>query len=296
MKRNIIKAAFISLFMFASNAMAQINPFDAMFFGNGYIANPAMAGFSEGARLNVGYRNQWSNVPGSPRMQHIMYDVQSNRIGFGARVYNNREGDINQTRVSGAMAFHLPISDYGRQIHFGLNVGAQAGSYDMQGLVGNVNDPSVIAFNDRGTQFDGDFGMAYTSERLSMEFAVYNVLDQISKDDNNIADFNTFYSAVGYKFPMENWKLNTKIAYRGVRNYTNIVDMGMEFKTNNDKLGFTGIYHTNKSATFGLSYLHQEKWEITGFYNTTANPISNAANGVFEVALQIHLSKARLKL
>lgn len=296
MKKFIINSIFIGSLLLAPGLMAQINPFDAMYFGNGYMANPAMAGLREGARLNLGYRNQWTNVPGAPRMQQIMYDAQSKRVGFGARVFNNREGDINQTRVSGTLAFHLPLSQYDDQIHFGLNIGAQKGSYDMQGLVGNPNDPTVIQYNQRGTQFDGDFGMAYTGSRLSVEFAVYNLLDQISKDDDNFADFNTFYSALGYKFPMENWKLNTKIAYRGVRNYTNIVDMGMELKTNNEKLGFTGIYHTNKSATFGLSYLHQEKWEITGYYNTTANPISNAANGVFEISLQIHLSKKQTKL
>ncbi len=291
MKNTIIYTLFIFSFLFGQELRAQINPFDAMFFSNGYIANPAMAGLREGARLNIGHRNQWSSVPGSPRMQQIMYDAQYNKLGFGAKVYNNIEGDINQTEIAAGLAFHLPVSESG-QIHFGLNVGAQDGSYNLQGMIGNPNDPAITQYNDRKADFDADFGMAYTGNRLSLEFAVYNFLDQLGKEDNNFADFNTFYTAMGYKFPMNNWNMNTKIAYRGVRNYTDILDMGMEIKTNSEKLGFSGIYHTNKSTTFGISYLHHQKWEISGFYNSSANPINHVANGTFEVNLKINFSKS----
>ncbi len=88
---------------------------------------------------------------------------------------------------------------------------------------------------------------------------------------------------------MAEWKINTKVAYRKVKNFDDILDVGAEVRTSNDKLGFTGIYYTNKNSTFGVSYLHNQEWQFLAMYNTAANPIANYVNGTFEIALQINL-------
>ena len=88
---------------------------------------------------------------------------------------------------------------------------------------------------------------------------------------------------------MAEWRINTKVAYRNIKNYTDIVDIAAEVRTSNNKLGFTGIYHTNKSSTFGISYSHKNEWQFLGMYNTAQAPIANYANGTFELALQVSL-------
>ena len=297
MKRYLIAAV---LLVMVKQSSAQINPFDALYFQNAYLANSAMAGSQEGSRINLGYRNQWSSVPGSPRMQYVSYETKQNKIGWGLSIINNREGMVTDNKFLGTFAIHLPLNNPNNQIHLGLNVSAQKLQYNLAGLEGNAADQALARFNDRGLIFDGDFGMGFSTERLTLEFASYNLFEQLLKEQtnasiSNTADFNLFFLAASYRIPMENWGLTTKLAYRGVKNYTNLVDLAMEFRTRNEKLAFTGIYHSNKSASFGLSYLHQGKYEFVGFYNTTQNPISTVANGTFEIGLKTLLNRKASK-
>ena len=87
--------------------------------------------------------------------------------------------------------------------------------------------------------------------------------------------------------------MGTKLAYRSVKNYTNLVDFGLELRTKNEKLAFSGIYHSNKSTSFGLSYLHHKKWEFVGFYNTSQSPIRSVSNGAFEIGLKTTLVRSK---
>lgn len=294
MKKYLIAAVFLVI---VKQSSAQINPFDALYFQNSYLANSAMTGFEENARINLGYRNQWSSVPGAPRMQYIAYDVKQKKVGWGLMVLNNREGAITENKINGSFAIHLPLNNPNNQLHLGLNLSATRLQYDLARLEGNPNDPALQRYNDRGMIYDGDFGMAFTSERLELEFAYYNVSQQLLKlQDEAIdrqADYNKYFAAMSYRIPMENWTMRTKLAYRSVRNYTNLVDFGLELRTKSEKLAFSGIYHSNKSTSFGLSYLHQKKWEIVGFYNTTQNPIRTVANGAFEIGLKTHLVRTK---
>ncbi len=287
----------IVLIAAANSTFAQINPFDALYFQNAYLANSAMTGFEDNARINLGYRNQWSSVPGAPRMQYIAYDVKQNKVGWGLTVLNNKEGGITENKFVGSFAIHLPLNNPKNQIHLGLNLSALKLQYNLASLEGNPNDPALQRYNDRGMIYDGDFGVAYTSERLNLEFAYYNLSQQVFKEQNRnldaLADYNRYFAALTYRIPMQNWTMGTKLAYRSVKNYTNLVDFGLELRTKNEKLAFSGIYHSNKSTSFGLSYLHHKKWEFVGFYNTSQNPIRSVANGSFEIGLKTTLVRSK---
>lgn len=281
------------IFLFASlDAYSQISLLDAQFFQNRYLANPAMAGLNTGTRVNLGYRNQWSNVPGAPVDQNFTLDHRQNKVGAGLSVLNAKAGDLSHTKVYGTYSYALPLNNESSKIHFGLNFGFQRTSFNAENIIGDPNDQNIVRFNDRKTVLDGDFGLGYTSERFSIDGAVYNLKNQLVGDASDLdlgTDFNLYYVGAGYSIPMAEWTINTKVAYRNIKNYDDIVDVGMEVRTSTDKLGFTGLYHTNKSATFGLSYLHKKEWQFLVMYNTSASPIANYTLGTFEAALQINL-------
>ncbi|MFM6954063.1 MAG: PorP/SprF family type IX secretion system membrane protein [Sphingobacteriaceae bacterium] len=276
---------------FTGAVNAQINPFDAQLFQNQYLANPAKAGAEEGARLNLGYKNQWSSMPGAPRNSIVSYDTRSNKNGLGLSVFNDKAGLINYTKILGTYAYHLPLSGTNEFIHLGVSLGIFRGTLSMDELVADPNDPNLVSFNDRQMVFDGDVGIAYSSEKFGVEAVLYNLISQIKNDSYNKVDNHTTYFAVDYAFPVSDWSFKSKIAYRGVRNYTDIVDFAVNGQTPDEKLDFTVAYHTNKSASFGIGYWHRKQWQVLGVYNTSPKPINAYVNGTFEVGLKVNLYK-----
>lgn len=293
---NILKIVILTAICTCTiSAKAQINPMAVQYFQNPYLANPAMAGITVGLKLNLGYRNQWSNFPGAPINHQAGLDYQDDKVGWGLSISNEQSGDLSHTKVYGTYAYHLPLNDETQQIHFGLNMGIQNGSYNIQNLIGNPNDPDLVAYNEREFVWDVDFGMAYTNQKLTLEGVMYNIKSQFKKDISNTADFSVYYLAANYKFPLGTWKTQAKLAYRGIKNYVDVADVGMELRTENEKLAFTGIYHTNKSSTFGINYQHNKQWHFLGLYTTTSRQINNYTNGSFELGIQVDLSKIKLK-
>jgi type IX secretion system PorP/SprF family membrane protein len=217
------------------NASAQLNPMGALYFQNQYLANPALAGMKEGLSLNAGYRKQWSSIPGSPAEQTITADYAiTGKAGVGLNVYNDKAGLYKRTRSVASYAYHLSLNDAGafgddqRQLSFGLSVGFMNERVSAEDVNGDPNDAEVSLYNQRSTYIDGDFGMAYTSNKLSVQAALPNLKSLLKKDRNsNSVDRSLFYSAVSYKLDLNSGiGLEPKLAYRGVKGFNNIIDAG----------------------------------------------------------------------
>ena len=288
-----VKNIFVALFCFflTNYAVAQINPMNAQLFQNQYLANPAKAGAETGARLNLGYKNQWSSIPGTPHTSLVSYDARTNKVGLGLTVLNEKAGLLNFTKVMGTYAYHLPLSGTNEFLHMGVSLGFFKGNLSTQDLVGDPNDQQVQNFNSRELVLDGDAGFAYTSERFGVEAVIYNLKSQLKNDLKNTVDNNTSYFAMAYTFPLSDWKLQSKIAYRGVRNYTDIVDFGVNAQSSDEKIDFNAVYHSNKSISAGVGYVHHKQWQILGLYTTGATPINAYVNGTFEIGLKVNLLK-----
>jgi type IX secretion system PorP/SprF family membrane protein len=294
MKQKVSLIIFCSVLFYSLSTYSQINLLDAQFFHNRYLANPAMAGLDGGLKVNLGYRNQWSRIQGAPIDQNFTMDYRKEKVGLGFSMINAKAGEISHTKTYATYSYTLQLNDESSRLHFGMNFGVQSVNFNAQNIVGNPNDINIGQFNNRKAILDGDFGFGYSSERFTIDGAIYNMKNQISQDGSDLmlgADFNQFYLGTGYSIPLAEWKINTKIAYRGIKNFTDLVDFGAELRTSGNKLGFSSIYHTNKSATFGLSYLNKDEWQLLSMYNTVQSPITNAANGTFEFALQLNVDK-----
>ena len=294
------KRYFISCFvmamvlgLFSIPAIAQINPFAAQLFNNPYIANPASVGVEESLKLDLSHRNQWSNMPGSPMLLRVNADQRFGRVGLAAGIQTNKEGDLKQTAFFGAFAYHIQLDEKNSSLNFGLRVSGENSTFDIDNFVGDPNDPSIVLYNERKMKFDTDFGFAFNSSRFDVEFALHNIARQLDKVDQTYADYSTSYTAAAYHFNWSNWALTSKLAYRGIRNYTDIVDFGLQAATPAEKLRFTGIYHSNQSGTLGISYLHDKKLEVAAFYHTPTAKIDYAANGNFEIGVSYQFRKAK---
>ena len=289
--KNMFKGLFlliITLLLGSTNLSAQINPMAAQYFQNTYLANPAMAGVNQGIRLNMGYRNQWSNIQGSPRNLSLTADYGGEKVGLGLNFYKDEAGLLNRSKLQATYAYHLQLNNEEGKLHFGISLGLQTNSLNTQNIVGSSNDLSAMRYNDQENIIDGDFGMAYSDKKFRIEGSISNLKNQLEIEDNEISDYATFMTAFTYMTQVSDWQLHPKLVYRGVKNFNDILDMGLEIRTPDDQLGFMSMYHTNKSMSFGLTYQKIKQWQLLVLYNTPVQALKSYATGTFEIGLQVN--------
>jgi type IX secretion system PorP/SprF family membrane protein len=294
--KTIYKTALVLAFAaMSSSVKAQLNPLSAQYFTNQYLINPAFAGAGQGLKLNGAYRKLWSNVPGSPLTQNLTADYGFNKVGLGLTVNNESAGLQRQTRIVGSYAYHLPLNGDGQQLHFGVSLGFMSQRLENADIYGNPSDATVAQYNDRKTYLDGDFGVAYTSDKLNVQVAVPNLKSLLKKDVIKLADVATFYTAVSYQINLskgaEGMDLEPKVAYRGVKGFDNILDAGAQLSIANKQVMLLSMYHSTKNATFGLGMDYKKKYLISGTYTTQTSALSSYTNGSFELNLRLNLSK-----
>ncbi|MNK79772.1 hypothetical protein D3C87_994490 [compost metagenome] len=285
----------IAFTVISISSKAQLNPLSAQYYTNQYLINPAFAGAGQGIKVNGAYRKLWSNVPGSPLTQNLTVDYGFNKVGLGLTVNNESAGLQRQTRVVGSYAYHLKLNENNHQLHFGVSLGFMSQRLENADIYGNPADPTVGQYNDRKTYLDGDFGIAYTSDKLNVQASIPNLKSVLKKDVIKLADVATFYSAVSYKISlsegMEGMDVEPKVAYRGVKGFDNIWDAGAQLSIANKQVFLMGMYHSSENATFGLGMDYKKKYLISGTYTTQTSALSAYTNGSFELNLRLSLGK-----
>ncbi|MCZ4223303.1 PorP/SprF family type IX secretion system membrane protein [Pedobacter rhodius] len=282
--------------LFFNSVKAQILPLNAQYFQNRYLVNPSMAGINEGFNINGSFRKQWSNIPGAPITQSVTLDQQVGKVGWGANIYNEKSGGIQRTKMVGTFAYHLPLNNDEQKLSFGISFGASQDKLDLSSVRNSdINDPSIARFNDRGYYFDGDFGVSYTSKGLTLEGALPNMRSVFRSDDLNFADKPTFYSAIGYKFNLGSGlsgiSLEPKGVFRGIKNYKNLWDAGVNANFANDRLYVMAMYHNTQNATVGFGMNYKSTLYFMAYYNTATSAISGYTDGDFEVNIRVNIGK-----
>jgi type IX secretion system PorP/SprF family membrane protein len=294
MKRIILFSIILAL-AFTESSKAQLNPLIAQYFNNPYLGNPSFAGIDSGFNIGISYRKLWNNIPGSPELQGFIADYGHKRAGFGLNIGFDKAGLQRQSRVVGTYAYHLPISGNKKQLHFGLSLGFMNQRLSGSDVVGNGNDPLAVAYNERQTYIDGDFGIAFTGNRFKIEASIPNLNSFFKRSDIKLADIPTFYTAMSYKLGLSGGRdgvaLEPKLAYRGVKGFDNMVDLGTNITLANDQIMLMAIYHSSKNASFGFGIDYKQKYFISGAYTTQTSALSSYANGSFEISLKLHLGK-----
>lgn len=288
-------ALLLIVFTISNRSQAQLNPLTAQYFNNPYLINPALAGSTNGIKINSAYRKLWSNFPNSPVMQNLTGDYGFDKFGIGLNLYYEKAGLQRQIRVMGSYAYHLSLNEQNDQLHFGLSLGFMNQSLDNTAIYGNPNDPGIGQYNDRKTYLDGDFGVAFTSNRINLQASIPNLKRVLKKEVIKLANVTTFYTAASYKIKISEGEtglgLEPKIALRGVKGFSNILDVGGQLEFANRQVFVMGLYHSTESATFGLGINFQKKYLISGTYTTQTSGLSDYTNGSFELNLRLNLDR-----
>ncbi|RKR04804.1 type IX secretion system PorP/SprF family membrane protein [Flavobacterium sp. 90] len=284
---------FLGIVLLVTNtASAQLNRFEAMYYQNQYLGNPAMAGLNKGLNVNIGYQGQWDDVPGKPVLMYATAEYNpDNRLAYGLNFSSDKAGLITNTRILGTFAYHLPLDEDDRKLNFGLSFGARFLSLDNSAITGNIDDPSIQNFN-QGGALDGDFGISYTTKLLTIQAAVPNLNNVFFENDNGerrYVDNQTFYSAISYKIflssRINDFNIEPLLAYRGIRGFKDIVDIGGRFNMPEYNINISAMYHTNEaiSGAFGLQL---NKLGIFLAYSSYIGNNGAFANDTFELGLR----------
>lgn len=277
----------------SQKVMAQLHPLGMQYYSNQYLGNPAMAGVNEGISINGGHRQQWSGIPGAPTTQALTAEYGKNRVGLGLNLNNDAAGLLKRTRVAATYAYHLPLSD-NQKLHFGISLGMMYERVENEMIDGDPTDGSLDRFARKENYVDGDFGMAYTSNGLTIQGAIPNLQQFIKKETNlKSVDKSTFLAAISYHWnldPQNSASLEPKVTFRGVKGYHNIVDVGVNLGLVEDKVSIMGVYHSSKSATFGLGSTYKSFF-LMGMYTTETAALRSYVNGEFELSLGYRFSK-----
>lgn len=296
MKRNLSIFGLITglLLFISSQSYAQLNPLAAMYYQNQYLGNPAMAGIDTGLTFNLAYRAQWNNIPGSPVTQSGTgsYGI-NNRVGLGLNVSNDKIGLQRWTRVVGTYAYHLQLNDRNDQLHFGVSFGFSNERLNENLVNGDPNDVAISQYNQRATYLDGDFGVAYTANRLTLQAALPNLKSVFHKTDvNNAIDQATFYTAASYRLTLtpgqDGFDVEPKVALRGVKGYTDIFDAGANLVFANKQVNVFGMYHSTQSASFGMG-LQFQAFNLSASYTTGTAALRGYVDGNFELSLRFRV-------
>jgi type IX secretion system PorP/SprF family membrane protein len=285
----------IMLLMTSTCALAQLNPYQAIYFQNRYLINPAMAGLDKGFNINLAYQQQWNALPGAPKLQSITTEYQvTDKVGLGLNIQDEQSGIFRQTRLMGSYAYHLPLGDQDQKLNFGLSLGINDPRIDYNNVIGDPADLELAQYNQKGPYFDGDLGLSYTSNNLFIEGVLPNLNTVLFNRGGQRADVDRtlFFSAISYKIVLTNdithYSAEPLVAYREVKGFRNIADLGLNLKMDDYHLELRSIYHTNNNWGFGF-VLDQQNYDLGFDYNLYTGQITNYTNGAFEIGLKLKL-------
>ncbi|RDC57487.1 type IX secretion system membrane protein PorP/SprF [Pedobacter chinensis] len=279
------------LLLLITPAFGQLNPMGSVYYQNQFLANPAMAGVENGLTLNGAFKAQWLGVDGAPKIQYITgdYGMESNKVGLGALIYNETAGVINRLRATVSYAYHLPLNSGSSFLDFGLSAGVMNEYVNMGKVKGDFTDDVLNSFNDRRMYLDGDFGMAYRMDKLTLQGTLPNLKRFFKRDVlRNVVDRSIYFIAAGYKFTTTNVinSIEPKLVYRGVQNYNGIFDVGINLQFLENRFMLNGIYHSTNSLTAGFGANYKEQFLILFQYTTNTSQMRNYSNGEFEIGLR----------
>jgi type IX secretion system PorP/SprF family membrane protein len=279
------------------NAGAQLSPMGNMYFYNQYLGNPAMAGTSGEINLNLLYRKQFNEVPNAPIYQVFTGEyAYTDKAAIGLNIDLSKSGLINFSRIMGTYAYHMLVSNSGK-LHFGLSVGVARQYVNREDIDAEGFDPVINRFNDRGYRLDGDFGVAYTDNSLTIQATLLNLNNVLNTDPNFIEGINyaTFFTAAAYKIKVnDDLSVEPKVVYRGIKGMDNIVEGGFGLAYE-EKFNVFGLYHSTHNATFGMGFKYNDKFKITGIYSLGPSAVRSFTGGDFEIGLGLMLNKAKKK-
>jgi len=278
--------------MVSLSSYGQYQPLVAQYYQNRYLSNAAMAGIEGGQVFNLSYRGQLNNVQGSPENQLLTGSFRvRDKVGLGFQLSNATAGLLGSLGAKASYAYHLPLDGTNHSLHMGLSAGIQKDRIDQSGVDGITTDPLIAQYNDRGIAFQGDVGLAYIHNKLSIQASLANLGSLLSNGVKQVGS-PTYYGAISYMLgEAKSVTVEPMVSVMGVESGNTLLGLGARAGMMEDKLQLTAYYHSNSTITAAVGYRVSDNFKFLGGYNVSGQQVQGYTNGSFELGLTIDLKK-----
>lgn len=202
MKKLLLISATL-LILAAANA--QQSPLSENYFLDKYSLAPSYAGNFNTRYLFLGYRSDWTGIPGGPRAFRISYnDVfpYVENTGFGGKIIYDKAGIFRQLYIMGSYSYNLKIAE-DHHILFGLSMGFYHNTLNLIDFYNDPGynlDPSLIQDDvSSKVKFMSDFSLVYTWNGIEAGL----LFSDMSFGDATYKEVNVKYN------PLSNFQFHT---------------------------------------------------------------------------------------
>ena len=293
----------ILLILGAGKLDAQQLPIYSQYLLNGFMVNPAMAGYDGYTTVNATSRQQWLGFKDAPRTYSASWQARlyrkgfkvvnnpirrgnmlipstKGRVGLGAYIINDVNANVARTGLSFTYAYHIITGE--QQISFGLAAKAFQYRINTEKLTFGVGGDPVLnnEFQRVAYSPDFDFGFLFNGVGYHLGFTISNLFQtSLIIGSDAVPEFKTYrhyWFTGGYRFRLSrDLELEPGVLLKTSENWNPqgdfslrlyFVDMvwgGVSYRTNNSLIGQVGFRVDN--IQFGYAF----DWALSdiGNYN-----------------------------
>lgn len=277
---------------------------------NGFLLNPAMAGYDGYTSLNLTARKDWVGFRGAPltyslsaqtrlfQQSHQVINRLSGRnrlksstrgrVGLGGFIFNDVNGDVSRTGIDLSYAYHIFM--YKSQLSFGL------GGQFFQFKIGdsltyyNPSDPLIGTGYKRVAYIpDANFGVYWTSRDWFVGFSANQLFQSVVKigsgDLGNLKLYRHYYLMGGYRFmnDLSGFGFEPSVLVKTSRQFIPQADLTMKVFYKSDYWG--GVSYRTNGAVVALFGVRADKLYFGYAIDFALSSIRKYSFGSHEVLL-----------
>ena len=207
----------LCLFLWGS-LRAQQMPVYSQYFINGFVVNPALAGFDGTLKYQISARDYMIGVVESPKtftasgngrllrqkptVRNGKLTSHSGRVGMGGLIFSDRNGLVNRIGMQYTYAYHIDF--FKSQLSLGLSAALSQTRIDAHRL--DFNDPEPLlrdGFGNLAYVPDAAVGIFYRKTNYYAGFTATNLFQRtirIGEYDNNFILYRHYFLHGGTSF------------------------------------------------------------------------------------------------
>jgi type IX secretion system PorP/SprF family membrane protein len=301
------KTLSIVLFLlgFSIITFAQQDPMYSQYVFNGLIINPAYAGTRDVLCASILYRDQWENIPGSPKTGIFSIDapIQNKNVGLGMTVEFDKIGISTHTAFNGIYSYRLRFAQ--SSLVFGLQAGVGFSNSNFSSVKYSDGTQNDIAFqnNFHDVLPNFGFGLYYYSNKFYAGFSIpqiagYAIQNALyHKTESAYLDLaNHYFINTGYLFDItSDIKAKPSILLKYVKGAP--VEMDLNGIVWFYDLIAAGVsYRSMASLDFILQFRATHQISIGYAYEYATTKLNTFSSGSHEIMLQYFFDYSHSKI
>jgi len=295
-------------------------PSFTQYLNNGFLINPAIAGYDGYTSFNTTYRKQWIGFEDSPTTysfsgqtrllkqsfrivnrnvrKNVLKPSTKGRVGLGGFAFNDINGLVNRTGVSLTYAYHIFL--YRSQISFGM--AGQAYQYKVDASRLEFGSENTDPIKDRGLDLvtfipDANVGFYWSSEKHFLGFSANQLFQSAikigSSDFGKLKLYRHYYLMGGYKFPLNSeFAIEPSALFKTTEQLLPQADFTVRLLYQNDY--WAGLAYRTSGSASALFGVRVEQLYLGCAYDYPLTSIRRRSFGSAEIVVSLKLgSNAR---